>query len=53
MGPLPTIVDVQEAATRIKPYMHRTPVLTCSSLDRLTNARLFFKCENLQKDRGF
>jgi threonine dehydratase len=53
MKPLPTIVDVQEAATRIKPYVHRTPVLTCSSLDHMTGARLFFKCENLQKVGAF
>lgn len=53
MEPLPSIVDVQEAATRIKPYVHRTPVVTCSSLDHLTSARLFFKCENLQKVGAF
>ena len=29
------------------------PVLTCRELDRLTGARLFFKCENLQKVGAF
>jgi threonine dehydratase len=29
--------------------VHRTPVITSASLDRLTGARLFFKCENLQR----
>jgi threonine dehydratase len=51
--PLPTIDDIRQAAARIKPYAHRTPVLTCSSLDRMANAKLFFKCENFQKVGAF
>ncbi len=51
--PLPTIDDIQQAAIRIKPYSHRTPVLTCQSLDKMAGARLFFKCENLQKVGAF
>lgn len=49
----PTLIEVQEAAIRIKPYAHRTPVLTCSSLDQMVKARLFFKCENFQKVGAF
>ena len=49
----PTIADIQEAAERIQPYVHRTPVLTCSSLDRITGCKLFFKPENLQKVGAF
>jgi threonine dehydratase len=45
--------QVLEAASRIAPYVHRTPVLTCKSLDRMYGARLFFKCENLQKVGAF
>jgi threonine dehydratase len=48
-----TIDDVRAAAERIRPHAHRTPVLTCASLDRMTGARLFFKCENLQKVGAF
>ncbi len=48
-----TIDDVRAAAERIRRYAHRTPVLTCSSLDRMAGARLFFKCENLQKVGAF
>lgn len=33
--------------------MHVTPVLTCETFDRWTGARLFFKCENLQKTGSF
>jgi len=50
---LPTFADVLVAAERIRPHVHRTPVITCESLDRLAGARLFCKCENLQKVGAF
>lgn len=50
---MPTLADVQEAATRIRQRIHRTPVLTCSAIDRMTGSRLFFKCENFQKVGAF
>ena len=50
---LPTFTDIQQAATRIKPYVHRTPVLTCTSLNQLVGAELFCKCENFQKVGAF
>ena len=50
---LPTIDDIHQAATRIKPFAHRTPVLTCRSLDQRVGGELFFKCENLQKVGAF
>ncbi len=48
-----TIKEIRDAAERIRPYAHRTPVLTCSSLDRQVGARVFLKCENLQKVGAF
>ena len=45
--------DVAEAAQRIGSLVHRTPVLTCSTLDRMSGASLFFKCENFQKVGAF
>ena len=48
-----TYDDVLAAATRIAPYIHRTPVLTCASLSRELGAEIFFKCENLQKVGAF
>ena len=45
--------DVRAAAGRIAPWAHRTPVLTSASLDRLLGARLWFKCENLQRAGAF
>jgi len=41
------------AQSLIAPRIHRTPVLTSSSLDHIAGARLFFKCENLQKTGSF
>ena len=49
----PTIKEIKEAYDRIRPYIHRTPVLTCSALNRMCNAELFFKCENFQKVGAF
>lgn len=50
---IPTYQDVIEAHERIKPYIHRTPVLTSTYLNELTGAELFFKCENFQKAGAF
>jgi threonine dehydratase len=47
------LATVQEAAKRIKGIIHRTPVMTCETLDRLAGRQLFFKCENLQKVGAF
>lgn len=50
---IPTFDDVEVAHERIKPHIHRTPVLTSSYLNELTGAELFFKCENFQKAGAF
>ncbi|WP_296606193.1 beta-hydroxyaspartate dehydratase BhcB, partial [Roseibium sp.] len=50
---IPTLEDMLVAHERIKPYVHRTPVLTSSFLNELTGAELFFKCENFQKAGAF
>ena len=49
----PTIKDIREAAQRIKPYAHRTPVLTNESLNQQVGAQVFLKCENFQKVGAF
>lgn len=41
------------ARERIRPHVHQTPVQTSASLDALAGARLFFKCENLQRTGSF
>ena len=50
---LPTIDDVRAAARRIEAHVHRTPVATSATLDDELGARVFFKCENLQKVGAF
>ena len=49
----PTITDIRQAAERIRPHAHRTPVMTCRSLDQRVGAQVFMKCENLQKVGAF
>lgn len=41
------------AHERIVRHVHRTPIMTCRSLDALTSAKLVFKCENLQRSGAF
>ncbi len=41
------------AATRIAPFIHRTPVLTSESINEILESRLVFKCENFQKVGAF
>ncbi len=48
-----TIETIRIAHARIKPYIHRTPVLKSSVLNRQLGAEIFFKCENLQKVGAF
>jgi threonine dehydratase len=47
------LVAIRAAHARIRPHVHRTPVLTSRSLDAVAEAALFFKCENLQKVGAF
>jgi threonine dehydratase len=50
---------IREAQERIKPHVHRTPVLTSRSFDEAVSkqakarCRVFFKCENLQRTGSF
>jgi threonine dehydratase len=49
----PTLNDIRQAAERIRPYAHRTPVLTNTSLNQQVGAQVFLKCENFQKVGAF
>ncbi len=53
MDKVPSLSDIREAAERIQPYLHRTPVMTSRALDELSGGRCFFKCENFQKAGAF
>lgn len=48
-----TIEDIRQAAARIKPHIHRTPVLTNESLNQQVGAQVYLKCENFQKVGAF
>ncbi len=48
-----TIEDIRDAARRISGWAHRTPIMTCATLDALAGRSLFFKCEQFQKVGAF
>jgi threonine dehydratase/serine racemase len=48
-----TLDDIRAAADRIAPFAHRTPVMTCATLDGMAGRKLFFKCEQFQKVGAF
>jgi threonine dehydratase len=48
-----TWAEIVAAHGRIVARIHRTPVMTSETFDRMAGARLFFKCENLQKTGSF
>ncbi|MCD4710935.1 MAG: pyridoxal-phosphate dependent enzyme [Bacteroidales bacterium] len=50
---IPALKDVQAAVKRIGPHVHNTPVLTSSTIDRMLNATVYFKCENFQRGGTF
>ena len=49
----PTLDDIRRAAEKIRPYAHRTPILTNETLNQLVNAQVYLKCENFQKVGAF
>ena len=51
--PAPTYKDVAEAHQRILPYLNKTPVLTSRTINELTGAQFYFKCENFQRMGAF
>ncbi len=48
-----TFDDIAAAHERIKPHARRTPVLSSATVDALTGAAVFFKCENFQRMGAF
>jgi threonine dehydratase len=47
------LAAIRFAHDRIRPHVHRTPVLTSARFDEACGGSLFFKCENLQKVGAF
>lgn len=48
-----TLNEIHQAAARIRPYAHRTPLLTNESLNQRAGAQVYLKCENFQKVGAF
>jgi threonine dehydratase len=53
MAIIPDFGDVVKAAELIRPFIHRTPLITSRALNRMTGAELYFKAENLQRTGSF
>ncbi|MFY3383035.1 threo-3-hydroxy-L-aspartate ammonia-lyase [Paracidovorax sp. MALMAid1276] len=51
--PPPTYADVLAAAQRLEGKAHTTPVVRSTAIDERLGAKLFFKCENLQRTGAF
>jgi|TARA_B110000495_G_scaffold199248_1_gene212365 threonine dehydratase len=49
----PRIEEIRDAHERIRGVIHKTPVITCATLDEISGYQLFFKCENLQRVGAF
>lgn len=49
----PVLTDIQAAHKRIRPYIHRTPVMSSGLINRMFGAGIFLKCENFQKIGAF
>ena len=47
------LADVRQAAERLAPWAHKTPVMTSKALDDRTGASLYLKCENFQRVGAF
>ena len=50
---IPSYKQVDKAHIRVRQYAHRTPILSSTSINRITGAKLLFKCENFQKVGAF
>jgi threonine dehydratase len=50
---LPSYDDIQATVERVTPYVHETPVMTSSTINKRMDAEVFFKCENFQRMGAF
>jgi threonine dehydratase len=53
MDHIPTSEDIAKTHRAIQPYIHRTPVLANQTINQLSGASIYFKCENFQKVGAF
>ena len=48
-----SLKKIEEAASRISNFIHRTAILKSESINKLSESEIFFKCENFQKIGAF
>src|SRR5215475_7942710 len=53
MTGIPDRSQIEQAHERVRPYIHRTPVLTSNYIDEVAGCQVYFKCENFQKTGSF
>ncbi|MCB0685583.1 MAG: pyridoxal-phosphate dependent enzyme, partial [Saprospiraceae bacterium] len=53
MEQIPTQEEISQIHRIIKPYIHRTPVLANQHINTISEASIYFKCENFQKVGAF
>lgn len=53
MSNIPSLSDIKRAHQRIEKYITETPVLTSNTINEISGAEVFFKCENFQKGGSF
>ncbi len=53
LSTIPILPDLISVHNVIRPFIHKTPVLTSVSINELIGCRIFFKCENMQKIGAF
>ena len=47
------IEEIKAAATNIKPFVHKTPLIHSNSFSKFAGAEIYLKAENLQKTGSF
>lgn len=50
---IPGIEEINNAVSRIEPFLHKTPVLSSTAINKIAGCKIFFKCENFQKTGVF
>lgn len=50
---IPALTDIQAAHERIKPFIHRTPVMSSMQINLIFSSDIYLKCENFQKVGAF
>lgn len=50
---IPGKMDILQAAERIAPHVHRTPVMKSRAINSRLDGEIYFKCENFQRAGAF